>query len=374
MIYAKIKFYPFILFIFLCLFFFSAIPAWATSFMDVPGDHWAASTIQAMTNEKIISGYGDGNFRPNQSVTREEFAVMLIHAAKKSTPKLTKSSFLDVKKDAWSANYIEAAKEYFYYTNDTQETYFYPERLLSREEAAAALARAKGLKGSNKTQLLTDTFTDYQKIKEQYRSDITAALENKLIAGYQDGSFKPQNTLTRAEAASLLYQAFLYTDSLSTWINQGIVAPFTETDADYEKLVSNLHTQYGTIAVNSSPLEISYQAKDLLLPGKDTSLLYVFARIDPLKYFTFSDSDYRSKPEIVKQFINTIAQGVSKANPQKHVLVALGYTNIIYYNPKSIFDTKYVTYLPAIEGWKINRIYVATSATNGNITDSWEEE
>ena len=118
-----------------------------------------------------------------------------------------------------------------------------------------------------------------------------------------------RQTLTRAEAASLLYQAFLYTDSLSTWINQGIVAPFTETDADYEKLVSNLHTQYGTIAVNSSPLEISYQAKDLLLPGKDTSLLYVFARIDPLKYFTFSDSDYRSKPEIVKQFINTIAQG-----------------------------------------------------------------
>ena len=53
------------------------------------------------------------------------------------------------------------------------------------------MARAKGLKGSNKTQLLTDTFTDYQKIKEQYRSDITAALENKLIAGYQDGSFKP---------------------------------------------------------------------------------------------------------------------------------------------------------------------------------------
>ncbi|MCC2684609.1 MAG: hypothetical protein K0R75_1508, partial [Paenibacillaceae bacterium] len=137
-------------------------------FSDVPADHWAAAAISAAVERGIADGYEDGTFRPDAKVSREQFAKLLALTLKLAIPAAAVPAFNDVPADRWSAPYIEAVKSYIPGKKQPDgQPAFEPETAITRGEVAAAIG-------------------------DQY------------LEGYPDGTSRPQESLTRAEAMTVL--------------------------------------------------------------------------------------------------------------------------------------------------------------------------
>ena len=173
-------------------------------FDDVPKNHWAYQEIMQMAQNGIISGYSNGKFNPNEKVTREQFAKMMVLTLKLPINIHNKASFKDVSKERWSYKYIESAMQYLSGYDDN----YRPNQNATREEITYALVKAKGYqKETADTSRLKSLFKDYKTISATMAKYILIAYDKKLISGYDDGTFRPKGELTRAEAAVLLYKA-----------------------------------------------------------------------------------------------------------------------------------------------------------------------
>ncbi|MBO8159058.1 S8 family serine peptidase [Thermosyntropha sp.] len=179
-------------------------PHAAFAFSDIRG-HWAAPRIDHLKLREYINGYPDGTFAPDKFITRAEFVTILINVTDKRDEaeklKRVKSSFKDVPDGYWGKGYIELARELGYAYGDG--IYFYPERLISREEAVTMLVNVlrtgKGEEGEI-------PFSDADEISPWARKAALYAAEYELIKGYPDGTFKPARSLSRAEVAVIIEQ------------------------------------------------------------------------------------------------------------------------------------------------------------------------
>ena len=150
-------------------------------FTDVPLNHWAAGTIKLMAEKDMISGYGDGKFCPDSTVTRAEFAAMMVNAAGLKIAGVNAPSFVDVLLSHWGLLQVEAAKNFFNYTKTGEGLFFRPDVPILREEAAAALTRAKGLEKQKNWQNKLKKFNDYAEFTPVYGPDIAPAIFEGLI-------------------------------------------------------------------------------------------------------------------------------------------------------------------------------------------------
>lgn len=112
-----------------------------TGFTDVPSSYWAYQQIQYLAAKKIVSGYVGGTFRPEQSVTRDEFAKMLATALGLQQYRPAKPTFTDVSSTVWSYGYIEAAVKAGYIKGITTKTYG-PSQYIKRADLAVLMVRA----------------------------------------------------------------------------------------------------------------------------------------------------------------------------------------------------------------------------------------
>lgn len=190
------------------------------SFTDLPNTHWAYKYIADMVNKKVIGGYPDNKFRPNNTISRAEFATIIIKAADLQAKKVNYSSFSDVKVTDWYSPFIETAKDYLTgYRMANGQYNFKPNAPAVREDITIAIVKLKGYdvaRLSNRS-IIEAMFKDYEGISESAKDYVSIAVENGLVSGYQDDTFRPQNSITRAEAAALLWRAFMYGDD-----NKGI--------------------------------------------------------------------------------------------------------------------------------------------------------
>jgi len=191
----------------LTLFLLLQLPVFSAKkpFKDVPDSHWASDAIDYFYGENVIDGMSEDEFSPDTYVTREQFAKLLSVIFRKSAES-DKETFSDVKKDRWSFSYIESVKEYLtgYYPQDAA-AFFSPEAKATREDIAYALAKINELKIKNNTKVL-DAFKDGAQVSPALSAYVAAAVEAGLIYGY-DEYLRPQDFLTRAEAAMLLYRS-----------------------------------------------------------------------------------------------------------------------------------------------------------------------
>lgn len=150
------------------------------------------------THIEYISGYPDNTVRPDGNVTRAEAVTMLVRL--KAYP-LTEGEeiFKDVKANAWYAPFISAA----YKNNILEEKKgqaFRPDEKITRAELAQLISHI------DKKNNAKATFPDIAGHK--YEAAINQSFGNKRIAGYPDGSFRPDNAITRAETARILNSLF----------------------------------------------------------------------------------------------------------------------------------------------------------------------
>ena len=161
------------------------------------------SIIRLSTNGEnnrtpYMSGYTDGTFRPDNTITRAETAAIIAKlSADFDENKDYADKFKDVAADKWYSGYINFAadKEYISGYNDGT---FKPDSSITRAEFAAILAKARsiGPLENNKFSDVKDTHW-----AAQY---INALNLRGIISGYEDGTFKPDNTITRAEAVTMI--------------------------------------------------------------------------------------------------------------------------------------------------------------------------
>ena len=184
----------------------------SVSFSDVKEDFWAYSQIMWMLGKNIISGKGDNTFDPNGTVTRAEFAKMMVNTLNLETYSPDTASFIDVSKSNWAYKYVETAKKFLTGFRTTSGDNFKPSQSAVREDMAVALVKALGYdKETIDENTYLSRFSDASQISSNLRKYVALAVKHELISGYTENgvtTFKAQGNLTRAEAATLLQRVY----------------------------------------------------------------------------------------------------------------------------------------------------------------------
>ncbi len=191
-------------FVLLCV--CAEIPA-AAAYTDVPADHWAYEAIMSTTMHNWFSGYPDGSFRPDDTITRAEAIKVFVMAKGLELSSVSESSFYDVDPGAWYAPYVEAGKQLFPVHISVQgKRPFQPDMPATREDIVCALVNARGDISQRKYIDLSclNMFSDKSSISESAKAHFAVAVMDGLVSGYSDGTIKAQNPLTRAEFAAML--------------------------------------------------------------------------------------------------------------------------------------------------------------------------
>ena len=170
---------------------------------DISG-HWAKPQIEYLMAQNIISGYPDNTFRPENPISRAEFIVMTNKAFNFTAS--TTINYSDVKPNDWFAADIARAKAAGYISGYEDGT-MKPKQNISRQEAATIVARILSLQPANVDTTL-NKLSDGKELAGWSRDSIAAMVEKGYLKGYPDNSFKPANSIKRAEAA-VLFKAVL---------------------------------------------------------------------------------------------------------------------------------------------------------------------
>ncbi len=174
---------------------FGAVTVSAASFSDTNG-HWAESIIDKWSSAGVVNGYSDGTFLPDNNITRAELAKVIATARQYTAT--AEISFSDVAAGDWYADSLAKCVAQGVIGGYEDGT-FRPDNNVTREEAAAMFQRAYQV---NAHGLIT--FADSADISSWAQTSVTALVGSGVINGYEDGTFKPANSITRAEVVKIL--------------------------------------------------------------------------------------------------------------------------------------------------------------------------
>jgi hypothetical protein len=181
------------------------------TFSDLTG-HWARNDIEVLSARYIVNGMPDGRFAPNRSVTRAEFAAMMVNALEFAGHKVQDAAvrtFTDVSSESWYAGAVRttaAAGLVAGYADGT----FRPARNITREEATILTVRLLQRLGSvvpPAPEGVLGSYRDAGDVGAWARTTMAAAVQTRIVRGTPEGNLVPAARLTRAQAAVLLKRA-----------------------------------------------------------------------------------------------------------------------------------------------------------------------
>lgn len=202
--------------------------------------------MKRMEELGLLQGDADGDLRPGDPITRAEFVTIINRAF--GYRSAGGHPFRDVPGTAWYAEDVDIGYTEGYITG-TSPTAFSPNLSITREEAAFILAKNLMMEPAVG---VNTSFADGRSISTWSRGMVSAAAENNLISGYPDGTFRPQKSITRGEAAVILLNA----------VGTPVSRPGTTTLGDV----------WGNVTITSSGVTL----KDTVVAGN----LYVTAGVE----------------------------------------------------------------------------------------------
>lgn len=185
-----------------------ATPTQAQVYPDIQG-HWAEECISRLGQQGIVTGYPDGTFKPDDIITRAEYAALMNQAYPNINTERSAINFVDVAPSYWGYNAIRTAyqKEFLTgYPND----YFRPEAIIDRNEAFVALASGLGYNvPNNPQQILAATYQDAAEIPQYAEGQIAAATQQGIMISPPKPQFNqrlmgPTDPATRAQIAAAI--------------------------------------------------------------------------------------------------------------------------------------------------------------------------
>ena len=172
------------------------------TFGDVQEDSALQQELDILLGRAAISGFPDGSFYPDHTVTRAEFVKMLVLSLGLVLPEAPSTDgFTDVDPQSWYAPYVDAAVTAGLVKGVTPET-FRPEASITRAQLAVMVVRA--MNGYAPASPLLVQFTDQAQIPSWALQDVMAGAEAGIVQGLPDGSFDPAGLATRSQAAAMI--------------------------------------------------------------------------------------------------------------------------------------------------------------------------
>ena len=260
--------------------------------------HWADNYVNWAYNKGLTYADSTSKFKTEDYVTNAEFYKMVNRLAGYSLK--AEISYKDVKYANWYYDDVAIAVQAGY-LKDSKGA-LNPNAYMTRDEAARIIAQVYGL---STYPYFAAQFKDYDSI--QNKGEVGALVAKKVINGYPDGSFKPQSSIKRGEAAKILYFA-----------NISLGSP----KAQYEG--------YTGLVENTTPLYYKYY-----------------------KYYGATSSEYSDLYSAINAGESKLATGLGTAAQRQELTDALAYGKSIYNNAK-YYDGYYYPYG---YGYDYGRIY-----------------
>lgn len=197
-------------------------PAFAqVAFSDVSSTYWAKPFIESLAARDVIKGFPDGTFRPNEPVTRAQFAAMVRNAFQKNKIR-NAVNFVDVSSSYWARGAISETYEMGFLTGYPGNV-FSPEQNIPRVQVLVALSNGLGYSATTTSAL--QAYNDSVSIPEYAVNSISAATEKSIVVNYPDVRFlNPNQVATRADVAAFIYQALVSSGQVSAISSPYIVA------------------------------------------------------------------------------------------------------------------------------------------------------
>lgn len=189
----------------------STTSALAATYSDVPENAWYTGYVNKISELKGFAGYEDGTFRPDNQITQEEFVKTVVALTVGEQPEATGENTEPKRSwkncwDSWAQSYLNKAMEMGLITEEDTD-FRYNGLPCTRGNMAKIATRAfEYLKEED----IADTSTyatklkDYSDIPDKFKSYVLQAYGKGIISGYEDGTFRSDGILTRAEASSVL--------------------------------------------------------------------------------------------------------------------------------------------------------------------------
>jgi len=192
-----------------------------TTYRDVQG-YWGEPYISVLASRGIIGGFPDGSFKPNDQITRAQFAAIAAKALSVPTAGAS-ASFRDVPARHWAANVISAVSSAGLVTGFPDGT-FRPEDKITRAQALVILAKA--LKGMSANASELNAYSDASEVPSWAQQSVSIAANGRIIVNYPEPSLiRPSDLATRGEVAGLMYQTLLNTGKDLPRVTIGVLHP-----------------------------------------------------------------------------------------------------------------------------------------------------
>lgn len=175
----------------------------ALGFSDTDSVAWAENAIDFLVSKGIVNGYEDGSFRPQNNVTRAEFAKIICLSFDRSI--MTDGFDANVDTSHWAYDYISDTFDVVY----TYGKEYKPDDYATRAEIAYALANVLELEITGEDMNLR--FSDWDSVEEDMKNKVASAVSAGLMEGYENGEIRGDGFVTRAEIAMLIVRAMNYT-------------------------------------------------------------------------------------------------------------------------------------------------------------------
>lgn len=179
------------------------------AFPDI-NSSWAKDYINKLYNEGILFAKQDNLYKPSDNITRAEFSAYLVNTLRLES-KDSSISFKDVKDSSPYSAFIKTASAYGLIKGDPQG-YFKPNDTITREDAAVIMQRAIDLLSINHAALQEPQFVDMNKVDSYAKDSVKLIYSMKIMAGKPGNIFDPLNYTTRAEASKLLDNFIIATE------------------------------------------------------------------------------------------------------------------------------------------------------------------
>lgn len=188
---------------------FTSLATIAKDYHDLPEGHWAYKQIQILTDFNVVVGYPDGNYRPDQQVTRAEFATMVVKAFEQQNAEIVKPAiFSDVKEGDWFYGMVQRAVM-FDLLKGYPDGHFDPYGTVSRGHVISTTVNAlttETISNQKATEILENSYSDYKEIPDWL---IIAAGKAEILgmvvkAPGEENYINAERPATRAELAAFL--------------------------------------------------------------------------------------------------------------------------------------------------------------------------
>ncbi|MEC0225507.1 S-layer homology domain-containing protein [Paenibacillus alba] len=180
------------------------------TFDDLQSAEWAIRYIASLASKRVFEGYEDGTFKPHNTVSRIEAITAAVRLmglrsqAESASAMNTKLNFKDANQiPAWAVGYVAVALENDLFSENDDSVQ--PQKNGDRLWATTLLVKALKLEAQAKAKMNTTlSFKDAKQIPAGSVGYIAVAMEKGLVDGFEDNTFRPNQSVTRAELAALL--------------------------------------------------------------------------------------------------------------------------------------------------------------------------